>query len=230
MNAIVNESLPVAPVAETLQGRIQKLLGQGLPTSVVASAVGCDPSYVSQLLENEEFKNTVLLTRATKAEGAVTRDGKWDKIEDMALEQAEKMLPLVTRPSDLVRLASMANSAKRRAAEYSGASETGAPVVNIILPAMAAVHFQINVNSQVVEIDGRSTAALPTKHLMEIVKDRRAARESKGTVSVEVSNFPTLQAPVETAVQITERKKVETILDRIGYADEIVPTPVKKIL
>lgn len=210
--------------ADTLQERIKKLLGNGLPGTIVASTVGCDPSYISQLMEDEEFKHEVLVLRAGKAQGAVERDRNWDTVEDMALNKAIDMLNFVTRPGDLVRLAALANAAKRRASEYAGAQETGSSVVNIILPQAAAVHFQMNANSQVVEIDGRSTAPLPTKHLQEMMKDRRLAREGLGVTNVQL---PALTAPVTTVVA-NERKKVESILERIGFADEAVP--VQKIL
>lgn len=216
-----NASTQLAPAADTLQERIKKLLGNGLPGTIVASTVGCDPSYVSQLMEDEGFKNDVLVLRAGKAQGAVARDTSWDTVEQMALDKAIQMLPLVSRPNDLIRLAAFANSAKRRATEYAGAQETGASVVNIILPQAAAVHFQMNNNSQVVEIDGRSTAALPTKHLQEMMKERKLARDAAGVTTVQL---PALTAPVPATV-VTERKKVESILERIGFADEAVPVP-----
>lgn len=208
-----------APVADTLAMRIQKLLGCGLPTTVVASTVGCDPSYVSQLLEDDEFKSGVLLARAQQTEELVTRDKNWNAVEDLALEKALQMLPLVSRPNDLIRIATFANAAKRRAGEYTGMHESQAAVVNITLPAGASVHFQMNANSQVVEVDGRSMASLPTKHLTERLKERREAREAAGIVDVSV---PKLQ---EKQAVLTERKKVETILEKIGYADEAVPVP-----
>jgi hypothetical protein len=37
--------------------KIKELLGSGLSNDVVASAVGCDPSYVSQLMSNETFRD-----------------------------------------------------------------------------------------------------------------------------------------------------------------------------
>lgn len=224
------------PEPETLSARVQRMLGQNIPPTVVASAVGCDVSYVSQLMEDEEFKYAVQLLRAARAEGSINRDRNWDEVEDMALEKALTMLPLVSRPTDLIRLASYANAAKRRASEYAGMTESQAPVVNFVLPAGATVHFQMNTNSQVVEVDGRSMAALPTKHLAEALRERREQREARGTIDVDPASMipaqprsqpkqasmPRLMTPTTV---VTERKKVETILEKIGYADETVPVP-----
>lgn len=206
------------PEVADLATRIKKLLGQGMSGSVVAAAVGCEPGYISQLLEDDEFKNSVLVLRANKAEGAVVRDTRWDNIEDMALTQAERMLPLVTRPADLIRLASMANAAKRRATEFSGGSENASQVVNLTLPESASIHFHMNANSQVVEVDGRSTAALPTKNLVEMVKQKKNERDLLGNVEVVMPRIPSAN----------EKKKVESILEKIGYSEET--TDVQKIM
>lgn len=230
-NTLTQQTSQHPPQAETLATRIQKLLGQNLPASIVASTVGCDTSYISQLMENEEYKNTVLLLRAGKAEGAVARDSTWDNVEDMALKRAVEMLPLVSRPSDLIRIASLANAAKRRAAEYAGINETTTPTVNLVLPQGAVIHFQMNSNAQVVEVDGRSMAALPTKVLTEQMAARKAARDTAGVVDV-LPVTPVAPAltnnPAPSLAQLTERKKVVSILEQIGYSDEAVP--VQKVL
>jgi hypothetical protein len=203
--------------AETLAERIKQLLGTGLPTGIVASTVGCDPSYISQLMENENFHDEVLHLRAGKAEKAVARDGSWDNIEELALQQAEKVLPFITRPQELIRIAAMANSAKRRATEFASGSESAAPTVTLVLPESASIHFQMNMNSQVIEVDGRSLQALPTKTLAAQLAARRENRELAGIVEVAVPRaLP------------NERKKVESTLEAIGYSDEAVP--VQKVM
>jgi hypothetical protein len=204
--------------AETLAERIKQLLGQGLTSTVVASAVGCEPSYISQLLEDPTFHQDVLLLRAQRAEGGVQRDTKWDEIESKALERAANLVDYVSRPNDLIRIAAMANAAKRRASELSGGSESAAQTVNIILPQSAALHLQMNSQSQVVEIDGRSMTALPTKNLVAQLANRKQQREELGTVTIEAPRLPDAR----------ERKKVESILDQIGYSDE--PVPVARVI
>lgn len=204
--------------AETLPERIKELLGKGLPTGVVASAVGCDPSYISQLLEQEEFHNDVLVLRAGKAESSVARDDKWDDIEDRALKRAGQILDFVTKPNDLIRIAALANSAKRRASDFTGGSEAVTQTVQLVFPESAVLHFQMNANSQVVEIDGRSTQALSSKKLVEQIAQRKIARETLGITDVVV--------PPKTSER--ERTKVVSILEQIGYADEAVP--VQKVV
>lgn len=212
-----------APAALTIAERIKELLGQGLPTNVVASAVGCEASYVSQLMEQEDFRNAVLISRAGKAEGAVKRDNKWDEIEAAALERAGSLVNLVSRPGDLIRIAAMANAAKRRATEFANGSETASVVVNLTLPQAAVIHFQMNSQAQVVEVDGRSMAPLPSKNLHQRLQERTADRITAGVVDVKI---PELGAPIAVSLEKqTERKRVVSILEQIGFADEAVPVP-----
>src|SRR6478736_8339071 len=105
-----------------LRDRIKEMLGKGLQQSVVASAVGCDPSYISQLMEEEEFKMAVLIARATTLEGGIKRDNSWDEIEEMALAKAKDGMNYLSNPRDLIRIAHLANGAKRRAVETQGLS------------------------------------------------------------------------------------------------------------
>ncbi len=77
--------------------------------------------------------------------------------------------------------------------------------------------FQMNQQAQVVEIDGRSTAALPTQQLTKLVAQRQLAREEVGTVEVAIPR-----------AVVTERKKVESILEAIGFSEE--PVPVQSVM
>ena len=47
----------------TVEDKIIELLGRGYSQTVVASAVGCDDSYISQLMAKEEVRNQVATLR-----------------------------------------------------------------------------------------------------------------------------------------------------------------------
>jgi len=192
--------------------RIKKLLGNGLPPSAVAEAVGVDPSLVSQLLADEDFKREVLTAKAARAEQALERDARWDRIEDKVLEKAEQMLPLISRPRDLIAIAQVANGAKRRTGDLGGIGESNAPVVNIVLPNSAVIHFQMNPQAQVVSVEGRSMMPLPASHLNSHLQRLKERQEAAGIVDVEVST-----------AKKTERKKVESTLAAIGCEDMLPP-------
>lgn len=210
-------SAVLAPHTEPadLRERIKELLGKGLSGSVVSSAVGCDPSYISQLLEQEDFREAVQVLRAKGAQGALERDGNWDDLEARTLEKLSKTIDMVYRPADLIKIAQIANSAKRTAKELSNDGGSAGAPVTLILPNVATLHFQMNAQAQVVEVEGRSLAALPTKQLQERLAERRIGREAAGVVDV----------PIPSTAVLTERRKVVSVLEQIGFSDEAVPVP-----
>jgi transcriptional regulator with XRE-family HTH domain len=196
----------------SLADRILELLGQGLSGSVVAAAVGVTPAYVSQLLEDEDFRLEVSIKRAGKAEAAVDRDNTWDKIEKAAIDKMAQLMPMITRPADLIRIAQIANTAKRTAKELEGTDSGAAPVVQLIVPQAAIIHFKMNAESQVIEIDARSTEALPTQQLQKNLAARRAARLQQ-LVEVEATGHRMLPDKAE-------KRKIASTLDAIGYSEE----------
>jgi hypothetical protein len=203
-----------------LQDRVKELLGKGLSGSVVASALGCDPSYVAQLMSEDEFRAAVTNMRAQGAETALKRDSKWDGLEDQMLDKLTMLVPMVTRVSDLARIAQIANNAKRTAKELANSNDTAAPTVTLVLPEAATVRFITNHSAQVVEVEGRSMAALPTKHLQTVMDERKKER-------LQLVHTPNTVIDVP-AVQQAERKKVLSILEQIGFAEEA--TDVQDVL
>lgn len=197
---------------------IKELLGQGLSNSVVASAVGCSPSYITQLMEDEEFAREVQLRLAGKAKEGIARDGKWDDLENATLDRLKQVVHLVTRPSDLVRIAGIANNAKRMARELGNTGDITAPIVNLNLPEGAVIKFQMNSQAQVVEIDGRSTAALPTNQLARLLAEKKQKQ---------LENSPNDILDVSPARK-SEKKRIESVLESIGFAED--PPEVPQLL
>lgn len=206
----MNSPAPLS-VGNSLPDRILALLGAGLSGSVVASAVGVTPAYVSQLLEDEDFRLEVSIRRAGKAEVAMEVDSSWDSVEKLAIDKMKMLLPMINKPGDLIRIAQIANAAKRTSRELEGSEHSSAPTVSFTLPAGAQVHFQMNSESQVIQIDGRSTEALPIQQLQKRLAERKLER-------VAIAAQP-------TTIQDTsgERKRVQSTLDKIGFSEEAEP-------
>ncbi len=191
--------------------RLLELLGAGLSASVAASAVGVTPGYVSQLMEEEDFRLEVQIRRAGKAQAAIAVDESWDSVEKQAIDRMKQMMPMITKPADLIKIAEIANRAKRTARELEGADGGAAPTVSFTIPAGAEVHFQMNSSSQVIQIDGRSTEALPIQQLQKRLAERKEQRAAIGTTDpLQISDVAVKQ----------EKKKVASTLEAIGFSEE----------
>lgn len=155
-----------------MKDRILKMLGNGLSASVVAQAVGCDPSYISQLMQDEVFALEVAKLRCMEVEEEIARDNKYDQLEDLLLEKLENILPMLMRPRDILEALTRVNAAKRRATvgqpQDLGQKTT---IVQLILPQVAISKFQLNSQGEVIEVGNRPLINLPAAELLKSLEN-----------------------------------------------------------
>lgn len=141
-------------------------LGRGVSPLVTATSCGVTPAYVSQLLDLAEVRDEIALKRAGLLEEALESDSTVERIERAALKQVEAKLPFVRTAIEAVKIAATLNGMKRKAASTDQSSDVlAAQQVTILLPRAASVNLKINENSQVIEVEGRAMAPLPSKAL-----------------------------------------------------------------
>jgi hypothetical protein len=160
-----------------MEDRIVELLGAGVLPSVVAQTVGCDPSYISQLMGREEIAAKVAELRMAKTVGMVEHDGKIQDFEELALQKIGTLLPMQNDIMKVTRVFQVLNGA-RRSAEHNGAGAPQQPgtVVTLNLPAAAHVEFKLTTDGQVVEVAGRSMVPMPSHQVSAQLRARQAAR------------------------------------------------------
>lgn len=209
MNADIRNFL-----SDSLSERIQSMLSLGLEPAVVARTVGISVEQIQQLMENDEFSSAVVSAKIEHAVSASNRDRKLEQLEDTAIERLSRSLEMtpLMKPMEAAKILSIVNQTKRRGAETNGNTpQSGAAIVGILLPEVARVNFTLNQNSQVVDVDGRSMAALPTNKLLELAVQRRQVIEA---------------APA----QRHDAKRAEAVIDKIGATQLQEPPPVRNVL
>jgi hypothetical protein len=159
--------------------KILQLLGSGLAPVVVANAVGCDASYVSQLLGQEEFALEVARLRCQGVEKDLNRDNKYDTLEDKLLEKLENVLPFMMKPREILEALKVVNTAKRRA-HVGQQTESGKTIhVHLQLPPSALAHFSLNHNNEVIEVAGRVLTNMPAAILMKSLEAKNEAANER---------------------------------------------------
>lgn len=182
-------------MSQSTREKIIAMLGHGVPQVVVADAVGVTESYISQLLEREEVRAEVLAAKSDKLQAYLETDAGIEDSERKALRLISKKLdsPLVSL-TDATKTFAVLNAARKKSEVGAAGTSVGAvDMVTFILPRAAKVMIQINSDNQVTEVDGRTTAPLPSRAL------------------------PGLAARLEM------QKQVETITSRMVPAREQVP-------
>lgn len=159
-----------------MRDRIIEMLGNGIPATNVAAALGCSDSLVSQILSEEGVSEQVSSLRAARFQEFAEQDSSLEAAEQIALNKVKALIPFMTKPSEAARVYGILNAAKRKTG--AAANNTGLPntIVQLQLPEAARVSFTLSSDKQVVEIEGRSMATMPAKSLASRLEQRTAAR------------------------------------------------------
>lgn len=153
-------------MSTSLREKIVKYLAQDIQQSVVASSCGVTPSYITQLLDLPEVREEISLLKAKRLEVAIENDDNLDKLESRALEMVGAKLTYVKSAVEAVKIAQALNGMKRKnTASDPSADAVAAQQVTITIPRGANLLFKLNENNQVIEVEGRTMAPLPSKAL-----------------------------------------------------------------
>lgn len=154
--------------------KIKELLGNGLSNEVVATAVGVHPSYISQLMADEQFSAEVVSKRTQTLTAATIRDRSWDGLEDSLLNKlAEKVeQDLIYKPMDLLRALAVVNNAKRRGTSAQESLVVHQNIVTLNLPTVVVNSYKKNSNGEVVEVTtpegkAQTLVTMPAAALMQ---------------------------------------------------------------
>ena len=149
--------------------RAIKLLGSGIGPAAVATTLGCDASYISQLLMNDEYRDRVLALRMEGLQKQTARDQKIDSLEDAMLEKLENLVPYITNVKQALVAFQLLNAAKRRGAASGGEINLQTNIVSISLPAVAKQHFfpKMNAQGEVVQVGEQVTVTASLQTLMQ---------------------------------------------------------------
>jgi hypothetical protein len=162
----MNTSVAHLPDLGATKEKLLGYLAAGVAPLVAANAAGVEPGYVTQLLQQEDFRQALALKGSELLEGALSHDRKLDKLEDKALNMVEQKLPFVRTATEAAKIFQTLNASKRRAmATDTNTSNLGAQTVTIVLPQAAAAFIKVNTTNQVIEVEGRTMAPLPSRSL-----------------------------------------------------------------
>jgi hypothetical protein len=154
--------------------QIKQLLGSGLSNEIVASAVGCDSSYIAQLLADEFFAKEVTELRVQNLQAANARDKSIDSIEDRLIDKLSELVDSnqLYKPNDILRAAVAVNAMKRRGVPAHESVTINNTVVNLQLPTIVKQKFVLNSQSEVIEVEGQTLVTKPANELLKELAER----------------------------------------------------------
>jgi len=154
--------------------RVKALLGYITDYSRVAHIVGCNVSYISQLMADPEFAEDVMVARIEQGERTAGMDLKADELEDLLLDKLKRAVPMMFKPSEILRAYQVLNQAKRRVSMDSvgGTGAEGGAVLTLRIPARTALKFKMDTAGEVIEVEGRPLVTMPSGQLMRMMSER----------------------------------------------------------
>lgn len=160
-----------------------RLLAQNVPTAQIAAAAGCDPSYISQLKQDEDIQALIAQQQSEVTLEDIKFDDMLARAEQLALERIEKTLPFANMMQSMAAF-KILNSAKRRnekAAEPQ--SITNNLTVNLTLPTAALPRFVTNSNNEIIEVEGQTMISATPRSLDSLLTKRLGIPESQTPVT-----------------------------------------------
>lgn len=150
------------------RNQVKELLGTGLGPDIVATAVGCLPAYITELMQDEEFKQEVTTLRILNLTAASSRDKGIDNIEEKLIGKLHEAVDAgqIYKPQDILRAFAVVNAAKRRGVAAQTSTVINNTVVNLQLPSAAVKRFTINPQGEVLGVEEQTLVTMPTHTLL----------------------------------------------------------------
>lgn len=164
----------------SIRERVIHLLGQNIKQHIVAEAVGVTEGYISQLLAEEDVQQEVAKLKAESLEKDINRNAKIEDVADKALKTIESRLPYVKSAGEAAKVfQTLMNIKGNKLAGSTGMDAEGMQIVQITLPksVRGSVNIQLNSSNQVIDVEGRSMAPLPSKALPQLAKELKQKAE-----------------------------------------------------
>lgn len=163
------------------KAKIQRLLAAGGDPSQVASLIGCTPSYISQLMEDDGFSATVLAERYKRAADYQEHDDALDRLEMTIVKNLESSMGFCFKPEVLLKALTAVNSAKRRStSQLSNPAGTTGTVINITLPPIMVNALRMNSNNEVVQVGERELVTLDNTAFNRLAGEHKTAAQRLG--------------------------------------------------
>ena len=179
MNSSTLSDSLAASFDDPTKDRLLGILAAGVPQTAAALAVGVSDSYVSQLLDDPAFSEALAAKRSKKVEASIRYEDTVESVRSKALTILESKLSYVRSPMEAARIFAILDGAKKTTTSAPGeVTPLGMQQVAIVLPKAAQVMITMNSANQVIDVQGRSMATLPSRALPALSKEQASKKEA----------------------------------------------------
>lgn len=176
--------------------KMLSLLGSGFSPKIVASAVGCSQSYISQLLADADFSAKLAERKMEVLAGEKSRNDLLVGIENALLVKMKDNVDQLYKPSDIIGWFDRVHSALVTDKKITGAVAQQVQhnqIINITLPTfleqeISAASFKVNAINQVIAVGAVPMITIATAKLLASLKENSNDSTSSTLVSATEKN------------------------------------------
>jgi transcriptional regulator with XRE-family HTH domain len=162
-----------------IQTESLRMLAQGISPVQVAATLGVDPSYISQLMADEDFRSALELQKVERVQEDLDHDKKLDKAEGEYLDRITEKSKFANLQQSMQAFKILNGARRRRDTSVANASIQIGAIVNIHLPASAAPQYVVNAKNEIVEVEGKTMVSATPRRLDEILAIRNGNTEQQ---------------------------------------------------
>lgn len=143
-------------------------LAKGVSPSQCAEALGISASAISQLMAEEDFAKKLAERKFDSTSKHIRHDDMLDETEALLIAKARELIPMITRPLEVIRAASVVNSMKRRGAGSAAPTQTPV-VISLTLPTTIVSRFTLNSTNQVIAAGDQELVTIQSNKVADLV-------------------------------------------------------------
>lgn len=147
-------------------------LSKGIAPGNVAEALGVSASAISNLLSEDEFRETLAAKRFELSEKQNRHDDNLDDLEASLIASAKQSIAMITRPLEILRAASIINAMKRRGAQAPDSQNASPVVLNLVLPQAIMSRFTLNSHNQVIAAGDQELVTIQSHKVADLVAEK----------------------------------------------------------
>jgi hypothetical protein len=179
---------------------VAELVAYGIPSSQIGDAFGVTPQYIANLIRDDEKVKELVQKKATDI--AVRQHNNKVSEETIEADLLEKIKAQIDMSDSLIESVKCLQLMKQiqaltRSSGHGQAAEVPGTINLNLGDAPVDVRIQRTGNNEIIEIAGRSMAAMPAKQVLQTVKQRKENATAKNPNEPRAAERNVRNAPAE---------------------------------
>jgi hypothetical protein len=169
----------MSAVLTSVESRLLQLLGNGVPATQAAAALGLTDGRVSQILSDEQFAEKVATERFNNLQKHNARDSEYDEMEDTLLKQLKAASQMAIKPLEIAKLLQIVNQAKRRGQAAPENILNKQAIVQLVIPVQIIQRYTANIDNQVVKAGDQDLLTIQSGNMNTLAQRLKERADQK---------------------------------------------------